>query len=242
MTTRDVREFLGSFDVKDLTKRGILRGTSNLLTGRSLRPLMDLMVERGVTRLESPDHDWYLDVKEGRYRNMYSFEEKEGNIDGVIKPGTVFNLMNVHINPYYRYIENGTNGDEQEKAEELGFVIEVDLLGILRRDPAQVEPGLSIDDRYEEQDVKTDVIIIYARDSQNQPVIILLKAGTATSENFTHILSVMASTKQETVRGILAAYRFNPDVVRAARAVSNLLLQEYTHQVIFHDPTLDELD
>jgi|GEM_PF-5119035 len=138
--------------------------------------------------------------------------------------------------------EDGTNGDEQEKAEERGFVIEVYLPDILRRDPAQVEPGLSIDDRYEVQGVETGEKFIFARDSHNQRVVILLKAGTATSENFTHILSVMASIRQEPVRGILAAYRFNPDVVHAARAVSNLLLQEYTHQVIFHDPTLDELD
>lgn len=49
----DVREFLKQFSVRELAVKGILRGETRLLTGRIVSPLIELMAEQGVTRLEA---------------------------------------------------------------------------------------------------------------------------------------------------------------------------------------------
>jgi hypothetical protein len=55
MTTKNVTEFLQNFSVEDLKEAGILRGISNQLKGTSIDPLIALMREHGVDRLEYPD-------------------------------------------------------------------------------------------------------------------------------------------------------------------------------------------
>ena len=69
-----------------------------LLMGRSVQPLLALMREKGVTRVESATHDWFLDQNR-TFRNQRSDEQKEGNIADLQRPGSVFNYTNTSINP-----------------------------------------------------------------------------------------------------------------------------------------------
>jgi hypothetical protein len=80
MTTRDVREFLNSFTADQLEERGILHGSGllgpgyRILRTASVQPLLDLMREAGIRRLESVAHDWFLLDENGDFRNKRSNE------------------------------------------------------------------------------------------------------------------------------------------------------------------------
>jgi len=240
MTTSDIREFLQGFSTDELKARRILFGPRNLLMGLGLRPLMALMNETGVTRLESPAHGWFLDEK-GQFRNSKSGELKEGNIADLQRPGNVFNLMNGAINPHFLIAEPGTTPEvELEAAEELNFGIEKDMQDALRRNIEQLESGLKIIDGGKERIVdETLRIDITAQDREGKVVVIELKAGTASQDSIAQTLAYMACVRSEEkkhVRGILVAADFHRKVLLAAQEVPNLQLKRYSFSFTFRNP------
>lgn len=236
MATKDTREFLESFPADDLKDRHILSGPRNLLMGRSVQPLLTLMKEQGISRLESPAHDWFLDGQ-GEFRNNKSAERKEGNIVDLQKLGSVFNYMNAAINPHFRNIETEIE-EELEEAEEHKFGLERDMQAALRRNIEQLEPGLTIIDCGSERTVEAGRIDITAEDRDGVLVAIELKAGTAGQDSVTQTLAYMASLLPEAqgpVRGILVAGDFHRKVLLAAQAVPNLQLKRYSFRFSFRD-------
>ena len=88
MTTRDIREFVKTFTADELKDRGILFGPKNLLMGYSVQALLALMKEHGISRLQAPEHDWFLD-EQGEFSNKNSSERKNGDIADLEKLGSV---------------------------------------------------------------------------------------------------------------------------------------------------------
>ena len=60
MTEMDVREFLNGFQAEELAGKGILNGGTRLLNNGSVEPLIALISEHGVSRLEAPERGWSL--------------------------------------------------------------------------------------------------------------------------------------------------------------------------------------
>ena len=77
MTEMDVREFLNGFQAEELAGKGILNGGTRLLNNGSVEPLITLMSERGVSRLEAPERGWSLAATR-EFQNPRSTEEKSG--------------------------------------------------------------------------------------------------------------------------------------------------------------------
>ena len=238
MTTRNVRDLLQSFPAEVLKDLHILYGSRKLLTGQNVQPLITLMKEQNVSRLESPAHDWFLEV-EGDFSNNRSEERKKGNIAELQNQGSVFNYMNALINPYFRSSTIGTEIEaELQVAEELKFGLERDMQSALRGNIEQLEPGLIVIDDGSERTVEAGRIDITARDIDGKFVAIELKAGTARQDSVTQTLAYMASLQSEEhrpVRGILVAADFHRKVLLAARAVPNLELRQYSYSFTFKD-------
>ena len=234
MTAQNISEFLQQFSVETLKDRGILKGPSNQLKGTSVDPLIALMREHHVDRLECPSRNWFLDV-EGNFRNPASQELKEGRVTDLSNPGRVFSYTNTTMNPYYD--GSGVDAGSEIQQEEITFGLERDLQIALRRNIDQLEPGLKIVDGGTERTVAAGRIDITAEDGSNKLVVIELKAVVAAPESVAQILAYMASVEedQRVVRGILVAPDFHPRVVLAAKAVPNLQLKKYSFTFSFRD-------
>lgn len=236
MNAQNIRDFLLSFSVEHLKELGILRGASNQLKAFSIDPLMALMRENSIDRLEFPDRNWFFDI-DGNFSNPASSELKEGNISTLTNPGSVFLRTNTTINPYYQeYAVAADNEREAEEATEITFKLERDLQNAIRLNITQLESGLKIIDGGSEQIVEAGRIDITAQDQNNTVVVIELKAGIAQSDSITQILAYMASlTKkgQNSVRGILVAADFHPKVILAAQVIPNLQLKQYSFRFSF---------
>lgn len=238
MTIKNIREFLESLPEEELKERGILRGPSNQLMGISLDPLIHLMQEHGVERLEYPPRNWFLDIQ-GTFKNPGSEELREGKVTDLSNPGSVFNYMNTTLNPYYRRVPPEVE-EILEEAEERIFGLERDLQIALRLNIEQLEPGLKVVDGDRERTLEGGWgrIDITAEDKENKLVVIELKAGTAKPESIAQILAYMSSLSQEDrrpIRGILVAADFHPRVILAAKAVPNLQLKKYSFSFTFRD-------
>ncbi|MBD3340984.1 MAG: DUF91 domain-containing protein [Candidatus Lokiarchaeota archaeon] len=238
MKTQNVRDFLSRFSVEELKDRGILRGISNQLKALSVEPLIELMRENGLERLDFPDRNWYLD-DHANFSNPASSELKEGNVSALSNPGAVFNLTNSIINPYFQgYSVAADTEREVDEAEEVTFKLERDLQNALRKNIAQLESGLKIIDGGSEQTVEAGRIDITARDKNKAIVVVELKAGVAQPDSLTQILAYMSSLinkGQNPVRGILVAADFHPKVILAAKVISNIQLKQYTFKFTFKD-------
>ena len=238
MTTKNIREFLESLSVDELKERGILRGLSNQLKGLSLDPLISLMQEHGVERLEYPSHDWFLD-SQGNFKNSRSEELREGKVADLSNQGSVFNYMNTTLNPYYHYGDSPNDIETKlDEAEEYIIRLERDLQRVLRNNIDQLEPGLKVVDGGKERTVEAGRIDITAEDTEKRLVVIELKAGTAKPESIAQILAYMSSLSQEDqrpTRGILVAADFHPRVILAAKAVPNLQIKAYSYSFTFRD-------
>ena len=229
--TENIRDFLLRFPEPELVNRGILRGQARLLQLTSVDPLVALMKEQSVEELRCQDCTWFLD--------------KEGNFNNPNNPDNVFDYQNVHLNPHYRgyrTAESGQAGDEIEslvtEARTIRFGLERDLQMALRANIEQLEPGLKIADGGKERTVGAGRIDITAKDPAGQPVVIELKAGPASPDSLTQVLSYMAALEEEEqkpVRGILVAGSFHDRVVLAARKVADLQLKQYSFSFSFSD-------
>lgn len=231
-----IRDFLSQFSVDELTSMGVLARDRRLLNNRSLDPLMKLMTDQGITRLEAAERDWFL-TSDGEFRNPQSDEAKSGRFQDLTNPGNVFNYQNTSINPHYDHgpIQNGSG---EEDPDGLKFGLERDLHKALRANIEQLEPGLKITDGGVEKSVESGRIDITAEDADGREVLIELKAGRAELSSIGQLLSYMGSEigdPSRPVRGILVANDFHPRVVMAAKAVPNLSLMAYSFKFAFSE-------
>jgi endonuclease len=130
----------------------------------------------------------------------------------------------------------GVQIERLEAAAEVTFGLERDLQNALRANIEQLEPGLEIADGGREQQCEAGRIDITARDAVGRTVVIELKAGIARPEALTQLLAylgVVASEKQDSVRGFLVAEDFHRRVVFGARAVPAIELWTYRFKFTF---------
>ena len=102
--TEDIRDFLRRFPADDLENRGILipdKSYTYLLRAPTVNPLIVLMQEQGITRLEARDLNWFL-TADRQFRNPKSDEGKEGCVDELSNRGNVFNWQNRSLNPFFK--------------------------------------------------------------------------------------------------------------------------------------------
>ena len=106
---RNVREFLRETSAEELQSQHILsphRRYNFLLQGVNVVPLVDLMRQRGVSKLTSHDGNWFLAV-DGTFANPKSREIKTGPVKQLEHAGNVFWGQNASINPYFgKYATN----------------------------------------------------------------------------------------------------------------------------------------
>ena len=115
---RNVREFLRETGAEELKARMVLsanKGCAYLLQGKNVFPLMEMMRERGVSKLVSHDGKWFL-TAEGKFANPKSREAKDGLVKQLEKSGNVFWGQNKYINPYYEPIPEDA-ADRYESSE-----------------------------------------------------------------------------------------------------------------------------
>ena len=230
----DIKVFLRQFDIEDLAGRGILRKKNNFLQSASAKPLLELMDEHGITRLEDIERGWYL-TSDGDFANPSADKLKIGKFEDLDKPGGIFDLQNNYINPFYGQIPPGST---QVGTENVSFGLERDLQNALRDNIAQLDPGLRITDGGSEKTVDAGRIDITAEDGEGNIVVIELKAGTAQSDAITQLLAYMGTIENpdgNLVRGILVANDFAPRVAQAARAVPGISLKAYSFQFSFQE-------
>ncbi len=233
MTEMDVREFLNGFQAEELASKGILRGGTRLLNNGSVEPLIALMSEHGVSRLEAPELGWSL-ASTREFQNPRSTEEKSGKLDALLNRGNVFNEQNTSINPHYA----GWQAPGEDGPGEAAFGLERDLQRALRANIGQLAAGLKIVDDGTEKTVDAGRIDITAEDPDGTTVVIELKAGKADLRAIGQILSYMATVSTEPnrrIRGILVAGDFDKLVIMAAGAVPNLSLKAYSFQFTFSE-------
>lgn len=110
-TVENISSFLGAFELYELASMGIINGGKRILTGASVAPLIRLMDQKGVARLEFGDN-WSLDAGAGSFRNRYAGYDGPAALADAVTPGEVFRGANRHINPFYTQdpYENGKNG------------------------------------------------------------------------------------------------------------------------------------
>jgi RecB family endonuclease NucS len=120
-------------------------------------------------------------------------------------------------------------------ALETTFTLERDLQQALRKNIAQLEPGLTIIDDGKEQTVPSGRIDITARDAKGATVVIELKAVPADRDAVGQILAYMGDLigTAPMVRGILISGEFSPRAVAAARAAPNVRLVRYRFRFSF---------
>lgn len=136
------------------------------------------------------------------------------------------------IKSWYTKAHDRTDEDDDLVVEaiEATFGLERDLQLALRKNIAQLEPGLKISDGGKEQIVPSGRIDIAAEDQQGNAVVIELKAGTADRDAIGQILSYIgdkAGNAKQQVRGILVAGDFTARAISAAHAVPNVTLKRY---------------
>jgi transposase-like protein len=127
--------------------------------------------------------------------------------------------------------------DEIVEAVETTFGLERDLQEALRRNIAQLEPGLTILDGDRERRVKSGGWIdILAKDRSGGTVVIELKAGRADRDAVGQILAYIGDLMDEvtSVRGILVAAEFSPRALAAAKASPTIRLVRYGIQFSFN--------
>lgn len=125
----------------------------------------------------------------------------------------------------------------KEKHEGKQFELERPLQSELRREIAQLDPGLQIIDDGLERSVESGFIDILARDEAGALVVIELKAGLARRESIGQITGYMDDLIKEEpntpVRGILVAADFDKSCRSGVRAIPSLKLKRYRFSFSF---------
>ena len=244
----DVRTFLKRFTAEELVDKGALSthaGTEYQLNNRNVEPLIELMVNHSISRLEATERNWYL-TSDREFGNPSAGEVKSGKLTDLSQIGLVFNDQNPHINPFFKSstgsdsagdMTNGNQGGSEDSVK-ITNGLERDLQRALRISINQLEPGLRIIDNGSELIVEAGRIDITAEYEKGQLVVIELKAGTAPTDSITQLLAYMGTIENpegKPIRGILVAGDFPQRVVYAAKAVPNLSSKSYSFQFEFID-------
>ena len=236
MNEMHIKEFLNQLPIDELVRREVLRGSTRLLNKGSVYPLLDLMADHDITRLDASERDWFL-TSHGEFRNPRSTEIKSGKIGELSNLGNVFNEQNVSINPHYKQRNESPELAPDEDAKGGRFGLERDLQKALRENVEQLESGLKIVDDGVERGVEGGRIDITAEDAEGTLTVIELKAGVAKPASIAQLLSYMDKISGEAggrpVRGILIANDFHHQLISAARAVPNVTLISYSFQFVF---------
>jgi len=131
-------------------------------------------------------------------------------------------------------LPEGATGDAVS-VEKQRLSLERDMQAALRRDIAQLEPGLRIIDDGAERYVTTGFINMLCKDAQDRVVVVEPKAGKADprviGQTLGYIGDLMDEDAVRDVRGIIVAHDFDQRTRSAARAVASLTL--YTYEVAF---------
>lgn len=181
---------------------------------------------------------WYL-TSDGDFANLRAEKIKVGKFEDLDKSGGIFDYQNGNLNPF-RQAGNASGGvlGDVSNDTEITFGLERDLQRALRDNITQLEPGLIITDGGSEKTVEAGRIDITTEDTNDNIVVIELKAGTAQPDAIPQLLAYMGTIENpdgKPVRGILVANDFAPRVVQAAKAVPNISLKAYSFQFSFQD-------
>ena len=127
----------------------------------------------------------------------------------------------------------------KEKREGRQFEVERHLQDELRKEIAQLEPGLVVIDSGAERNVESGFIDITAEDANGRIVVIELKKGLAKRESIGQLLGYMGDIKSEEpdadVRGILVAADFDQSCLSTRAVVPSLSLKRYSFSFRFED-------
>lgn len=101
---RNITKFLSGNDKRELVDRRVIEYPTDYLTLNSVKPIIDLMVEKKVNTLIS-DGGWFLTDK-GYFHNEYSQHATTGKIDSLLNSNKItlsdiFKGQNKFINPFY---------------------------------------------------------------------------------------------------------------------------------------------
>ncbi len=125
--------------------------------------------------------------------------------------------------------------DDSASVEKQRLSLERDMQTALRRDIAQLEPGLRIIDDGAERFVTSGFIDILCNDAEGRVVVVELKAGKSDPRVIGQTLGYMGDLMEDdpaqTVRGIIVAHDFDQRTRSAVRATPQLRL--YTYAVAF---------
>ena len=187
--TENVRDFLFRFTQEELADREILRGQTYVLNARSVYPLIELMRQHNVEKLELPDREWFLSI-DLSFNNPQSNEDAT-SVEQLAQKGNVFNLQNVRINPHFRSVT--IDDGESDDTPGVAFALEKDLQAALRQNIQQLEPNLRIIDGGKERKVASGWIDITAEDGDSNPVAIELKAGVAKPGSIAQVIAYMSA-------------------------------------------------
>ena len=102
MKEMDIGDFLNQFTDEELGERSVLRGDTRMLTNLSVMPLIELMAEQEVTRVEDSENDWFL-TSSGEFNNPSSKKAQSGNIEDTASHAHVFTGQNASNNPHYTH-------------------------------------------------------------------------------------------------------------------------------------------
>jgi hypothetical protein len=96
------RDFFQKIGQDELSRRGILRGKGDkrLLQGVSVEPLIQLLIEQGISKIQHSDM-WALH-SDGTYLNRYYQAHSPRHIETLEDLGDVFRDANKKINPFYQ--------------------------------------------------------------------------------------------------------------------------------------------
>ena len=89
----NIRDFLLRFPAQELVDRGVLQGNNNSLRGPSIDPLIALMKEHGVDKLDFPNQEWFLDL-DGNFNNPRS-RQNSNNVSQLSGREGVFTRLRV---------------------------------------------------------------------------------------------------------------------------------------------------
>ena len=109
----DPLEFLKQFSLSELKRLKVINTGKNLLNGNSVFPLINLMRENKINRLEVGE--WFIDsmfnFRNPRAKNI-TFRESVHNLKEIEdRYGVVFDDQNKRINPYYERVKLGISGN-----------------------------------------------------------------------------------------------------------------------------------
>jgi hypothetical protein len=127
----------------------------------------------------------------------------------------------------------------KEKLEGKQFELERHLQSELRREIAQLEPGLQIIDGGVERSVESGFIDILARDQDGALVVVELKAGLARRDAVGQVTGyigdLMSEEPDTAIRGILVAAEFDKSCLSGVRAIPALTLKRYRFSFTFEE-------